>query len=37
LIRMLRGQAAVASGYVTQADYERSVKDFGLDSDSTGW
>ena len=37
LIRMLRGQVAVASGYITQADYERSVKDFKLDSDSTGW
>jgi hypothetical protein len=37
LIRMLRGQAAVASGYVTQADYEQSVKDFRLDSNSTGW
>ncbi len=37
LIRMLRGQAAVASGYVTQADYEQSVKDFSLDSNSTGW
>lgn len=37
LIRMLRGQAAVASGYVTLADYEQSVKDFRLDSNSTGW
>jgi hypothetical protein len=34
---MLRGQAAVARGYITQADYEQSVKDFKLDSDSTGW
>ncbi len=37
LIRMLRGQVAVASSYITQADYEQSVKDFGLDSNSTGW
>jgi len=37
LIRMLRGQVAVASGYITQADYEQSVKDFRLDSNSTGW
>ena len=37
LIRMLRGQAAVASGYITLADYEQSVKDFKLDSNSTGW
>ncbi len=37
LIRMLRGQIGVASSYVTQADYEQSVKDFKLDSNSTGW
>jgi len=37
LIRMMRGQVAVTNGYITQADYERSVKDFKLDSDSTGW
>jgi hypothetical protein len=37
LIRMMRGQVAVASNYITQADYEQSVKDFRLDSDSTGW
>jgi hypothetical protein len=37
LIRMMRGQVAVASNYITQADYERSVKDFRLDSNSTGW
>ena len=37
LIRMLRGQVAVASSYITQADYEQSVKDFRLDSNSTGW
>ena len=28
LIRMMRGQVAVASNYITQADYEQSVKDF---------
>ena len=37
LIRMMRGQVAMASNYITQADYEQSVKDFGLDSNSTGW
>jgi hypothetical protein len=37
LIRMIRGQVAVASNYITQADYEQSVKDFRLDSNSTGW
>ena len=37
LIRMMRGQVAVADNYVTQADYEQSVKDFRLDSSSTGW
>jgi hypothetical protein len=37
LIRMTRGQVAVASNYITQADYEQSVKDFRLDSSSTGW
>ena len=37
LIRMVRGQVAVASNYITQADYEQSVKDFRLDSNSTGW
>ena len=37
LIRMLRGQVAVVSNYITQADYEQSVKDFRLDSNSTGW
>ena len=37
LIRMLRGQIGVASSYVTQADYEQSVKDFKLDTNSTGW
>ena len=37
LIRMLRGQVGVASNYITQADFEQSVKDFRLDSDSTGW
>ena len=37
LIRMMRGQVAVASNYITQADYEQSVKDFRLDSNSTGW
>jgi hypothetical protein len=37
LIRMLRGQVAVSINYITQADYEQSVKDFRLDSNSTGW
>ncbi len=37
LIRMMRGQVAVTSNYITQADYEQSVKDFRLDSNSTGW
>ncbi len=37
LIRMMRGQAAVARGYITQADYEQSGKDFKLDSNTTGW
>jgi hypothetical protein len=37
LIRMTRGQVAVVSNYITQADYEQSVKDFRLDSNSTGW
>ena len=37
LIRMLRGQVGVASNYITQSDYEQSVKDFRLDSNSTGW
>jgi hypothetical protein len=37
LIRMMRGQVAVATNYITQADYEQSVKDFRLDSNSTGW
>jgi hypothetical protein len=37
LIRMARGQVAVASNHITQADYEQSVKDFRLDSNSTGW
>ena len=37
LIRMMRGQVAVAAEYVSQADYELSVKDFGLDSSVTGW
>jgi hypothetical protein len=37
LIRMMRGQIAVASNYISQADYEQSVKDFRLDSNSTGW
>jgi hypothetical protein len=37
LIRMLRGQVGVVSNYITQADFEQSVKDFRLDSDSTGW
>ena len=37
LIRMLRGQVGVASNDITQSDYEQSVKDFRLDSNSTGW
>jgi hypothetical protein len=37
LIRMMRGQVGVASNYITQADYEQSIKDFRLDSSSTGW
>ena len=37
LIRMMRGQVAVAAEYISQADYEQSVKDFRLDSNSTGW
>jgi hypothetical protein len=37
LIRMLRGQVAVAAEYISQADYELSVKDFRLDSSVTGW
>jgi hypothetical protein len=37
LIRMMRGHVAVASNYITQEDYEQSVKDFRLDSNSTGW
>ena len=37
LIRMMRGQVAVAAEYISQADYELSVKDFGLDSSVTGW
>lgn len=37
LIRMLKGQVGVASNYITRADYEQSVKDFRLDSNSTGW
>ena len=37
LIRMMRGQVGVASNYISQADYEQSVKDFRLDSNSTGW
>jgi hypothetical protein len=37
LIRMMKGQVGVASRYITQADYEQSVKDFRLDSNSTGW
>lgn len=37
LIRMMKGQVAVASNYITQADFEQSVKDFRLDSNSTGW
>ena len=37
LVRMMRGQVGVASNYISQADYEQSVKDFRLDSNSTGW
>jgi hypothetical protein len=37
LIRMMRGQLSVASNYITQADYDRSVKALRLDSNSTGW
>jgi len=37
LIRMMRGRVAVASNYITETDYEHSVKDFRLDSNSTGW
>ena len=37
LIRMTRGQVAVASNYITETDYEQTVKDFRLDSNSTGW
>ena len=37
LIRMMRGQVAVASNSITQEDYDQSVKDFRLDSNSTGW
>jgi hypothetical protein len=37
LIRMMRGQVAVSSNYITQTDYEQSVKDFRLNSNSTGW
>ena len=37
LIRMMKGQVGVASHYITHADYEQSVKDFRLDSNSTGW
>jgi hypothetical protein len=37
LIRMVRGQVAVAAEYISQADYEQSVKDFRLDSSATGW
>jgi hypothetical protein len=37
LIRMMRGQVAVAAEYISQADYEQSVKDFRLDSSVTGW
>jgi hypothetical protein len=36
LIRMM-GQVAVTSNYITETDYEQSVKDFRLDSSSTGW
>jgi hypothetical protein len=37
LIRMMRGQVGVVSNYISQSDYEQSVVDFGLDSNSTGW
>jgi len=37
LIRMMRGQVAVAAEYISQADYEQSVKDFRLNSSVTGW
>ena len=37
LIRMMKGQVAVTSNYISQADYEQSIMDFGLDSNSTGW
>lgn len=37
LIRMMKGQVGVASNYIRQEDYEQSVKDFRLDSNSTGW
>jgi len=37
LIRMMRGQISVASNYITQDDYNRSVKALRLDSNSTGW
>ena len=37
LVRMMKGQVAVISNYISQADYERSIMDFGLDSNSTGW
>jgi hypothetical protein len=37
LIRMMRGQVAVAAEYISQVDYELSVKDFRLDSSVTGW
>jgi hypothetical protein len=37
LIRMMRGQIAVEAEYISQADYEQSLKDFRLDSSVTGW
>ena len=37
LIRMMKGQVAVTSNYISQADCEQSIMDFGLDSNSTGW
>ena len=37
LIRMMKGQVGVASNYITRADYEQSVNDFRLDSNTTGW
>ncbi len=37
LIRMMRGQVAVAGDYITQIDFEQSARDFRLDSNSTGW